>query len=195
MASSLTFPDPDAYTKTLGTEWNSVIDCFRLTIAEIPPLVDITKRFLVSDVAKTFDILGWFSIIVVKIMVQRLWEQKVDWDDVVPQPIQEIWLRWRKELNLLTPKHIPRYYFPMDSIIVSMELYGFSDASESANTAAVYFRTDSEGRCHILLITSKTKLAPIKKQTIPGLELFGAVILARILNHVLNCLDSLCLIG
>ena len=34
---------------------------FRLKVAELPPIDSVTKRFLISDVAKTFDILGWFS--------------------------------------------------------------------------------------------------------------------------------------
>ena len=96
--TSLTISDVDVYTKTLGIEWSAVADCFRLTMAELPPPVNVTERFLVSDVAKTFDILGWFSplIILVKILLQRLWEMKIDWDDIVPQSIREIWLRWRK---------------------------------------------------------------------------------------------------
>ena len=37
------------------------------------------------DIAKTFDVLGWFApvTIVVKILLQRVWEEKVDWDDCV----------------------------------------------------------------------------------------------------------------
>ena len=187
VTSSLTIPDIDTYTKTLGIEWNAVADCFRLTVAELPPPVNVTKRFLVSDVAKTFDILGWFSpsIILVKILLQRLWELKVDWDDVVPQSVREIWLQWRKELTLLSTKHIPRYYFRKDSHIVSRELHRFSDASELAYAAVVYLRmVNSDGKHYTSLVMSKTKVAPIKKQTIPRLELCGAVILAKILNHL-----------
>ena len=37
-----------------------------------------------SDIAKTFDVLGWFSpTIKVKFLLQQLWEQKVDWDETV----------------------------------------------------------------------------------------------------------------
>ena len=186
-SSSHSMPDVDEYVKTLGIQWNSIMDCFRLTVTELPPLERVTKRFLVSDVAKTFDVLGWFSptIITIKILLQRLWEQKVDWDDTVPSPIQDVWLRWRSELNLLTQKFIPRYYFPKESHIISMELHGFCDASEAAYAGVVYFRsTDSEGRLHTSLITSKSKVAPIKKLTIPRLELCGALTLARLLNHL-----------
>lgn len=95
--------DTESYTKTLGIEWNSNSDHFRLTIADLPPLANVTKRLVVSDVAKTFDVSGWFSpaIIKVKILLQRLWELKVDWDDPVPHLIKELWLQLRSELQCL----------------------------------------------------------------------------------------------
>ena len=187
--ASQSLPAPDGYTKTLGIEWNSAMDHFRLTIADLPPLDNITKRVLVSDIAKTFDVLGWFSpaIIKVKILLQRLWEQKVDWDDTVPTSIRDEWLQWRSELRLLSNKHIPRCYFDKKTQIVSIQLHGFCDASENAYSAVVYLRMiDSFGKVQISLVTSKTKVAPIKKLTIPRLELCGAYLLAQLLSHLQN---------
>lgn len=134
-----------------------------------------------------FDVLGWFSpaVIKVKILYQRLWEQKVDWDDPVPINIQSVWERWRSELPQLTKKMIPRCYYPNGVAIVSMELHGFSDASEEAYAAVVYLRMiDSQDNIHTSLVTSKTRVSPIKKLTIPRLELCGALLLSRLLNHV-----------
>ena len=45
-------PDPKEYTKTLGVEWNTDLDHFRLTISDLPPLDNLTKRALISDIAK-----------------------------------------------------------------------------------------------------------------------------------------------
>ena len=180
-------PDPDQYTKTLGIEWNARQDHFRLTVAELPPITNITKRALVSDIAKTYDVLGWFSpaIIKVKILLQQLWEQKVGWDDPVPQSILDVWLQWRSELHFLTHKHIPRYYVDKKFRITSMQLHGFSDASERAYGAVIYLRmTDSSDDVQTCLVTSKTKVAPIKRLTIPRLELCGAYLLAQLLHHV-----------
>ena len=65
-----------------------------------------------------------------------------------------------------------------------MELHGFCDASEQAYAAVVYLRmTDTDGNIQIALVTSKTKVAPIKRLTIPRLELCGAQLLARLLHH------------
>ena len=92
--------DSGRYTKALGIEWNVESDCLRLTVAGFCPLEDVTKRALVSDIAKTFDVLGWFAptIVSMKILLQRLWESKVGWDDPVPEHIYDTWLQWRSEL-------------------------------------------------------------------------------------------------
>ena len=180
-------PDSHEYVKTHGIEWNANADHFRLTIADLPPLEDVTKRILVSDIAKTFDALGWFSpsIIKVKILLQQLWESKVDWDDPISTAIRDVWLKWRSELVVLSSKHISRCYFSKETRIVSTELHGFCDASEQAYAAVVYLRmTDTDGNTQIVLVTSKTKVAPIKRLTIPRLELCGTQLLAQLLHHV-----------
>ena len=185
--SFCTLPDDGGYTKTLGVEWNTVMDHFRLKIAALPPLGNITKRFLVSDVAKTFDVLGWYSpcTIKMKILFQQLWEMKVDWDDEVPESIRESWLKWRSELDLLSTKYVPRCYHDKTTSVTSMELHGFSNASELAYSAVVYLRMEcADGSIQIGLVLSKTKVAPIKRLTIPRLELYGAQLLARLLHHV-----------
>ena len=69
--SILTMPDPSEYTKT-GIEWNAGMDHLGLTIADLPCIDNLTKCALVSDIAKTFGILGWYSpcIIKAKILLQ-----------------------------------------------------------------------------------------------------------------------------
>lgn len=62
--------------------------------------------------------------------------------------------------------------------------HSFSDASERAYAGVVYLRMlDSDGNVHISLVMSKTKVAPIKRITIPRLELCGAHLLAQVLHH------------
>ena len=190
--STQLFHDTTEYTKTLGIEWDVKSDEFHLTIAKLPALDNVTKRLLVSDVAKTFDVLGWFSpsIVKAKILLQRVWEAKVDWDDPIPSPIQDAWLHWRSELHLLSEKSIPRCYFHKTSDISSFELHGFCDASEHAYAAVVYLRlTDSQEDVQVSLVSSKTKVAPIKRLTIPRLELCGAYLLAHLLHHVRQVLE------
>ena len=109
---TLSLSSSEEFTKTLGIEWNSTCDQFRLTVADLPPVDVMTKRALVSDIAKTFDVLGWYSptIVKAKMYLQRLWSEKVDWDDPVPEAILSEWSRWRSELHLLSKHCIPRCY-------------------------------------------------------------------------------------
>ena len=51
---------------------------------------------------------------------------------------------------------------------VCRQLHRFSDASEQAIAAVAYLRTVYEaGDLDVRLIASKTKVAPLKKQSIP----------------------------
>ena len=86
----------------------------------------------------------------------------MDWDDTVPLSIQEVWLHWRSELNQLSTKGIPRYYFPKESHIVFMELQRFCDASEVVYATIIYFSMiDSDRNLHTSMIMSKSGVAPI----------------------------------
>ena len=157
--------DTNDYTKTLGLEWNTVTDQFCLTVSNFPATEVVTKRILVSDIAKVFDVPEWFSpaTICMKILLQRLW-QGVDWDDSVPKAVEEDWRCWRSELTYLSTKGIPRCYFPMEAAAHSVQLHGFSDASENAYAGVDYLRvSDTSRNVHLALITSKTKVTPIKR--------------------------------
>ena len=86
---SQAIPEPSGYTGTLGLRWNSREDVFRLAVSKTSSAEFWTKRLLTSDVAKTFDALGWVSpsVIKAKILLQRLWELKISWDDSVPEEV------------------------------------------------------------------------------------------------------------
>ena len=190
--STISISDPEAsYTKALGIEWSSHHDTFKLTIAALPPMEALTKRALVLNIAKTFDALGWFSPVIVKakILLQSLWAEKLDWDELVHESILNEWSQWRIDLKVLSSHHIPRCYYPKDVKVVSTQLHEFSDASEKAYSGVVYLRMeDPNGSSYTSLVMSKTRVAPIKRQTIPRLELCGALLLAQLLH---NCKEVL----
>ena len=88
-----TMPSAADYHKTLGVHWDSDSDNFHVSTSQLPSVEALTKRALVSDIAKTFDVLGWFtpSTIVMKILMQTLWEAKVTLDEEVPAHIYQQW--------------------------------------------------------------------------------------------------------
>ena len=82
-------------------------------------------------------------------------------------------------------KLINRYCFPKDATIRELQLHGFCDTSEDPFAGVVYIQmTDSEDKVHTSLVLTKTKVAPIKRLTIPHLELCGTYLLTKILHHV-----------
>ena len=64
--------DKKESTKTLGLNWITDSDEFRLTILQFVPHEILTKRILILDIAQVFDVLGWFSpsVILMKILLQ-----------------------------------------------------------------------------------------------------------------------------
>ena len=126
----------------------------------------VDQSQLVSDIAKTNDVLGWFSPVIVtaKILLQHLWEERLQWDDPVPDSILAVWSRWKDELPLLSSHHIPRYYFNKNTSITSLQLHGFSDASQLAYAGVVYLRAvDNHDVVTTSLVLSKTKGRPTQE--------------------------------
>lgn len=83
---------------------------------------------------------------------------------------------------------------------MTVELHGFSDASQAALSAVVYLRVMNDlGEVRVSLISAKTKVAPQKSTsarkkrvacvTTPRLELTAATLLARHVSRVRNVIN------
>lgn len=67
-----------------------------------------------------------------------------------------------------------------------LETQVFGDASPLAYGAVVYIVTNHPRQGHFLI--SKSRVAPIKKVTLPRLELLAALVGARLLTYVAEAL-------
>lgn len=66
-----------------------------------------------------------------------------------------------------------------------MQLHGFADASFTAYGGVVYVRSFHEdSTVTIGFVTSKTRIVPKAKPTIPRLELCAALILSQLMKRV-----------
>ena len=65
-----------------------------------------------------------------------------------------------------------------------VQLIGFCDASQYAYAAVTYLRVTEAGESLLHLLTSKTRVAPLKEMTIPKLELLSALLLSRLVSSV-----------
>lgn len=71
--------------KTLGIQWITFSDCLKYTIAQ-PAYDRVSKRVILSTIAQIYDPLGLLSpfIITSKILIQKLWRLRLDWDTKIP---------------------------------------------------------------------------------------------------------------
>ena len=71
-----------------------------------------------------------------------------------------------------------------------MELHAFGDVSEVAYATAVYLRVVPEDRkaCNSLVM-SESQVAPVRKISLPRLELMAAVIAVRLCTYIKDAID------
>ncbi|UYV74658.1 hypothetical protein LAZ67_12000433, partial [Cordylochernes scorpioides] len=116
---------------------------------------------------------------------RQLPAEKTSWDEPIESDIKSNWNKFQTQLSCLKEIKIPRYLNSSSSEIEELQLHGFCDASLNAYSAVFYLKTRFKNKkIKINLITSKTKVAPLKTITIPRLELSAALLLAQ-LNQVI----------
>ncbi|XP_062708877.1 uncharacterized protein LOC134288337 [Aedes albopictus] len=177
----------------LGMKWLPIEDVFTYSVVMREDIRHIleprhipTKREVVKVVMTLFDPLGLISFFLVhgKILIQDIWARGTDWDAVIPEDLYNRWQQWTTLLPKLEQLRIPRCYFesgiPENSN--HLQIHVFCDSSEEAFSCAAYLRLEVNSVAQVVLIGSKTKVAPLKTISIPRLELKAAVLGTRLLE-------------
>lgn len=183
----------DDTIKTLGVQWNPTSDHFGFKVSCNEYDEEVTKRRLLSAIAKIYDPLALLAPITItaKLFMQQLWLAGIDWDDVVPEEIRLQWCKFREQLTSIENIQVARWVGTQPGDMC--EIHGFSDASKDAYAACVYMRVMRlDGEVSITLVAAKSKVAPVKQVSIPRLELNGAVLLCRLLGAVQRALQLEC---
>lgn len=176
--------DDTPLERALGIHWHIDSDRFRFSV----DLKDqpATRRGILSTVASLYDPLGFIAPFVLsgKLVLQEMCRNGTGWDDPLPKELQPRWEHWKADLMNLEKINIPRCYVPANfGKVIKRELHHFSDASNSGYGQCSYLRvTNEEGNIHCALVIGKSRVAPIKVQTIPRLELTAAVISVAMSN-------------
>ena len=117
-----------------------------------------------------------------------MWERGLTWDEELPPDLARKWQQWCSELPQLHQLSIPRWYRTQNSH--KLKLHVFCDASERAYSAVAYLQGETnDGKMAISLVASKSRVAPLKRMTLPRLELMGAVIGARLGGTLMKLLQ------
>ncbi|GFU83357.1 uncharacterized protein TNCV_3739671 [Trichonephila clavipes] len=176
-------------TKTLGVSWKPNLDCFLIKV-KICLDSSYTKRDVLSTIAKIFDLVGLMAPVIseAKIFLQRLWRSKLEWNDLLPAEEYREWQQFLVSLENINNIEIPRRILVAFPEVI--EIHGFADASERCYGAAVYCKSKNlKSETLVRLITSKSRVVPIKSLTIHRLELCAAVLLAKLVNRVVAALQ------
>lgn len=171
----------------LGMRWHTATDTLRINFTDEINISEaqLTKRKVISATSQIYDPTGLVLpvIVVGKILQRDIWLSGIDWDQLLTRPLIAKWHEYRHAITQLSRISIPRWLgMGLDS---NIQLHIFTDASEKAMGAAAYFRiTRSDGTTAVTLITARSKIAPVKRVTIPRLELMAALIGAELSQFV-----------
>ena len=151
------------------------------------------KRTVLRAMASIYDPLGLIQPVIIefKLFFQKLCKEKLDWDTQLPDELLKEWQSLVDGLAEFDEISFDRYFGIKDRTdLDSIELYGFSDASDRAYGACAYvcFRYD-DGTCKNSLVTAKSRLKPPKKVSVPRLELLGILTISRLITELEKTLD------
>ncbi|XP_031633589.1 uncharacterized protein LOC116347212, partial [Contarinia nasturtii] len=124
-----------------------------------------------------------------KMIMQDIWHLKeVDWDNKVPESIEKEWLELYANLPLLTEFKIKRWL--KTNRKNETQIHGFCDASGKAYGTGVYIRVvDENDEISCVLLSAKSRVAPLNTVSIPRLELLAAVMLSEQIEAIVEACE------
>lgn len=181
----LQFPSLDQpLCNILGLKWLPELDAFSYIV-----LIDkqtSTKRSVLSAIARIYDPMGWLTPVVfwAKSLMQYLWTLGLKWDDPIPHDVAQKWNQFINDLPELEKIQVPRHLGITANNSATYQLHGFSDASELGFSACVYLRVENKNaEVSVFLLIGKSRVAPLKRVSLPRLELCGAHMLSNLINY------------
>ena len=196
LAKEIHFNDKDPFFDTnmvLGMVWDANTDLLTFktkfsTIEEWKNACKVqfwTKRSVLQTTASTFDPLGLLSPIIMypRTIIQQLWSENLGWDDPIGDNLSNKWEQCLTNILKVRDLSFPRWIG--DTNDSKMELHVFCDASETAYATVIYSRVISRGgKVTTTLVMAKSRVAPLKNETVSRLELVACVLGTRLLTAV-----------
>lgn len=183
-------------SKVLGLPWDCEKDVIQFSFEKVVSKAldtEPTKRSLLSLLASIFDPLGIISPIIVcmKVLFQELCCENLDWDSKLEGKAKKKWGEWVEDLSKIGDITIGRCVWdhPREEVL-DCYLHGFGDASNKAYCAVVYLVYRTPLGVYLRMLTSRSRVAPLKALTIPRLELMSARILAQLMTTVMKALET-----
>ena len=190
--------------KCLGLKWDTFDDTWNINPIDVEQCIS-TKREILKAISRFYDPLGHHSPVVIraKCLLQDLWRQDIGWDELLHEKFIKQWHEIARDLHLASQVKLPRSLC-LSNLSASQELHVFCDASQKAYGALAYLRQSNGDEVNSIM--SRTRVAPMKDQTFPRLELMATLVgsrMARFIQQQISqkfdrvCIwtDSTCVLG
>lgn len=184
--------------RVLGVLWKPEEDVFTFSsdFAKIDQkLLDgkrlPTKREVLKVVNSIYDPLGFVAHFVItgRIILKSIWRSKIDWDQTIPENVNQDWQLFLKNLKNIGNVQIDRCYSTYLQNCDNIQLHVFGDSSNQAYCAIAFMRIQRDHEVHVKFITAKTRVTPLKENTdenIHRFELQAALLVSRLSKFVLS---------
>ncbi|GFS49769.1 integrase catalytic domain-containing protein [Nephila pilipes] len=126
------------------------------------------------------------ATLIPKLLIQRSWNLKIEWDVVLPDDYQREFSSWLRDVDCSLNVKIAKS-LNIDKIH-GLSLHVFCDASEIAYSAVIFLHKMEKDTISVSFVCAKRRVAPLRKTTIPILELLVCCIGACLLTVAIKAL-------
>ena len=181
----------ERFTDLLGHRWDKQEDSFFFKKDVIVGKVeDFSKRNCLALLAQLWDPIGLVAPVTIKFRIDlpELWSSGYNCDDILPESVQQKWMENVQAMNHLLTFEFDRKLKPSNAV-GPPEVHGISDRGEQAYGAVIFLRwTLDDGSYRCVPVMVKPFVAPLKKKSIPRIELLGCLALSRMYD---TCQEAL----
>ena len=195
-------------SRVLGIGWDPKDDVFTVKVSinltkskgrtlgadlnydQIPTIIElkVTKRILLSIVNSCYDPYGLLVALTIqmRIALREVCKMKVGWDEELPEEVKLVWVKILQRVKEAERTQFRRCVKPANSV-GDPSLIVCNDGSELAMCATAHIRWEcDDGTFWCQLWSAKARVAPLKKLTIPKIELQSAVLGSRLAKSVIQ---------
>ena len=153
----------ERFTDLLGLSWDKQLDTFTFKKNDLGELDVLTKRRCLGLVGQLWDPIGLVLPVAIKFRIV----------------IQSKWIENAQTINHLLAFEYDRKLKPSHAIGLP-QVHGFCDGGEKAYGAVIFLRWElKNGRYKCVPVLIKSFVSPLKRKTIPRLELMGCLTITR----------------
>jgi len=197
-------------TKVLGVIWKPATDVLSIStrvnqdgrikgkkVKEDADLCDLrnaldenlTKKMVHRFAAQTFDPIGLASPILlrIKLVLRKTCLLNLGWNDFIPKSLRDELVSSLEDRAEVAKLEFDRCVVP-DEPTGPPSLMMFSDGSSEAYACIAYLRWPTKQGYETFLLAAKSRVAPVKTESIPRLELMGCMMSSRLSKSVRDAL-------